>query len=182
MKIFLVRHAEPDIDLKGWTNILEHRKLLRKYYRAGIVLNEVKLNRITNIIGDSVTVYSSNLPRAVLTAKTVFPEKDIIQERMFKEVELPAVRIPIKANYFIWKSISRIFWIISLSRKENFVRIKNRIFTAADKLIKEAEQQDIVLFGHGIMNSLITLRLLSKGWKYKGSPINNYWNVIILKH
>ncbi|VAX25735.1 hypothetical protein MNBD_IGNAVI01-1514 [hydrothermal vent metagenome] len=182
MKIYLVRHAEPDIDLKGWTNILEHRKLLRKYYRTGIVLNEDKLKKVMSIVGDSVTIYSSNLPRAILTAKAAFPDRNIIQEKVFREVELPAVRIPIKANYFLWKSISRIFWIIRLSKGENFVRIKNRIFTAADKLMKEAEQHDIVLFGHGIMNSLITLRLLSKGWKYRGSPINNYWNVIILKH
>ncbi len=181
MKIFLVRHAEPDIRLKGWTNVLEHRKQLRKYYRAGIVFDKTKFGKVLNIINTEAIFYSSNLPRAVLTAKQIVPEERIIQNKLFQEIELPAVRIPIKANYFLWRNISRLFWIIKLSKKENFLEIKNKIITAADKLMKDAETHDVVLFGHGLMNLLLALRLKSQGWKGRIPLINNYWNIIILK-
>ena len=124
MKIYLIRHAEPDIDLKGWTNVLEHRKRLRKYYRAGIVIDEAKLKKVLSIINRNAIFYSSDLPRAVLTAKQIVPEEKIIQDKLFQEIELPAVRIPIKANYFLWRNISRFFWIIKLSKKRKLFRDK----------------------------------------------------------
>ena len=45
----------------------------------------------------------------------------------------------------------------------------------------EADKHDVVLFGHGMMNSLIALKLMLNGWKCRIPLVNNYWNVIILK-
>ena len=52
---------------------------------------------------------------------------------------------------------------------------------AALKLMNEAEKHDVVLFGHGMMNSLLAFELKLKGWKGHIPIVNNYWNVIILK-
>lgn len=181
MKIYLVRHGKPDIDLRGWTNTAGYAKLLRKYNRSGIIKNEQHSNKVASLIGSTAKCFSSDSPRAVDTANEVLSGQNLISDKLFREIELPVIRMPIIANYFIWRSLYRFFWLISLNKKESLYKSKKKISKAALKLSSEAEKNDVVLFGHGMMNSLLALELKLKGWKCHVPLVNNYWNVIILE-
>ena len=181
MKIYLVRHGETSIDLKGWMNVLGYTKLLRKYNRAGIKVDKQRSSKLTNIIYSDTKYFSSDLPRAVQTATEVSSNYNIIQDKIFREIDLPVVKLPIIANYNTWRKLARFFWFFGLSKNRNFWKSKKRISKAALKLMNEAEKNDVVLFGHGMMNSLLALELKLKGWKCSIPLVNNYWHVIILK-
>ncbi|NOX67122.1 MAG: histidine phosphatase family protein [Chlorobi bacterium] len=180
MKIFLIRHGKPDIKLNRWTNINGYVKLLREYNRCGIVADKYNSNKVKKIVGNNALFFSSDLPRAVETAQHVLLNSNFKKEKIFREAELPVIRIPIIANYFIWRSISRGFWLMGI-KKENYKRSKKRAEEAAIKLISKAEERDVVLFGHGIMNSLLARELKARGWKLRIPLGINYWNVIILE-
>ena len=181
MKIYLVRHGETDINLKGWTNVLGYAKLFRKYNKAGIKINKQSSSKVANTVSTDAKYFSSDLLRAVQTANEVLSNKTITQDKLFREIELPVITMPIIANYHIWRLLLRFFWFISFDKKRNFWRSKKRVSIAALKLMDEAEKHDVVLFGHGMMNSLLALELKLKGWKCRIPLINNYWNVIILE-
>jgi len=180
MKIFLIRHGKPIVKLNKWINITGYLNLFRKYNRSGIINDKRNIHRIVRIIGNDVICFSSDLPRAVETAQQVLSNSNFEKDKIFREVKLPVVRIPIIANYFIWRSISRFFWLIGI-KKENYRREKKRAEKAAKKLIDNAKDQNVLLFGHGLMNSLVAHKIKTNGWKLHIPLRINYWNVIILE-
>lgn len=182
MNIYLVRHGETDIDLKGWMNVLDYAMLIRKYNRAGIKLNKQRSTEVANMIHPDAKYFSSDLPRAIQTAYEVLLNSNAIQDRIFREIDLPVLKLPIIANYYLWRTLARLFWFFGFSKKQNFWESKRRVSIAALKLMDEAEKNDVVLFGHGMMNSLIALELKLNGWKCRIPLVNNYWNVIILNN
>ena len=181
MKIYLVRHGEMDIKLKGWMNVLGYAKLLRKYNRAGIITNKKSSTIVSHIIKPDAKYFSSDFPRAAQTAIEVLTTGNITQDKLFREIDLPIIKFPIITNYYIWRTLSRFIWLISIRNKQNFWKSRKRVSMAALKLMDEAEKHDVVLFGHGMMNTLLALELKLNGWKCHIPILNNYWNVIILK-
>ena len=103
MSIYLVRHGETDIDLKGWMNVLDYAKSLKKYNRAGIKINRNQSDKVAKIVNPNAVYFSSDLPRAYQTANIVLSGTSILQDKLFREIELPVIKIPIIANYFIWR-------------------------------------------------------------------------------
>lgn len=181
MKIYLVRHGEPDINMRGWINVLGYSKLLRKYNRSRIIKNEQHSIKVASVIGNTAKCFSSDSPRAVDTANEVLCSSNFKPDKLFREIELPVIKIPIIANYYIWRTLARLFWFLGFSEKRSIWKSKKIVSMAALQLIDEAEKHDVVLFGHGMMNSLLALELKLKGWKCRIPLVNNYWNVIILE-
>ncbi len=180
MKIYLIRHGKPSIKLNRWTNIVGYIKMLREYNRSGIIHDKHNSLKVANKIGSNVICFSSDLRRTVETAHSVLLNSNFEQDKLFREAELPIVRIPMLANYFIWRAVSRVFWLIGI-KKENYKRSKRRAEKATLKLMDAAKEHDVALFGHATMNSLLARELRANGWKLRIPLRINYWNVIILE-
>ncbi len=151
---------------------------LKKYNAAGITKNRKPPPELVKTIEKFDVVASSDLKRAVDSAQLIVKNKVIIKNPVFREFELPdsKKRYP-KFTPGIWSVIFRLLWFVGYSNKsENFQDSKNRIKLSAEKLSDLANKHsEIVLVGHGLMNSFIGMELKKMGWKKKRKRGKGYW-------
>jgi broad specificity phosphatase PhoE len=179
MKIFLVRHGEPKYKESERVNILGYVKHLRSYNDSEIKEDNQKAAKVAEIIGEEVKCISSNLKRAIHTARSVYPQNELIIDAIYRECEVPWIRMPLVARASTWKLISRVLWFLGIShRGENIFQLKYRASKAANLLIGETENKNIVLFGHFLINYFIALELKKKGWKGKFPIYLKYWSIL----
>jgi broad specificity phosphatase PhoE len=166
--IYLIRHARPLINRKGFFSKAQAQRYLQEYNEAEV---EAILEKSEHLPLDRITrVFCSTLPRAKATALMLFgKEVELIEDATFKEFEnriwgLPLGRFPLKW----WQVTSRILWLLGLNQKdiESFRQAKVRASQAAQHLIQEAEKTGIaVLVAHGFLNAFIKRALRKQGWK-----------------
>ena len=72
----------------------------------------------------NLTVFSSSMPRAIITAQALFNEKyNIIKDDRFIEFDLHFIQIPlIKLKFETWALISRILWFMGMLKTKKSVR------------------------------------------------------------
>ncbi|WP_181304181.1 histidine phosphatase family protein [Rufibacter sp. XAAS-G3-1] len=166
--IYLIRHARPIINQKGFFTKAQAQHYLQEYNVAEV---EQVIERSEHLPTDQIKrVFCSTLPRAKATALLLFgPDVELIEDATFKEFEnriwgLPVGKFPLKW----WQVTSRVLWLLGLNQKdiESFKQAKARASQAAQHLIKEAEETGIaVLVAHGFLNEFIKRALKKKGWK-----------------
>jgi broad specificity phosphatase PhoE len=128
-------------------------------------------------------VFTSGLPRADDSARTLLPEAEIIADPLFTEAPLAAPRIPLlKMKVPVWAVMARIMWHAGYHPEiENYRRAKQRAIAAADILLKRAEENDgaAVLVAHGYFNAMIGRVLRRRGFRRTGSHRVRFWNAVI---
>lgn len=126
-------------------------------------------------------VITSDLTRAIQSAKYLNPKVKPISDHLFRETELPFLTMKtfdIKLRPSIWAIIMRILWFCGYSNDcESLSNAKLRAKKASQKLIDYAEKnKSIVLVGHVFFNMLIAKELKKKGWKGKQITGSKHWN------
>src|SRR5262249_37090851 len=163
-------------------NLLGYAKWRRSYHHAGIKPDQERAAQVAREIGESVKYFSSDLKRAVHTAAAIIRGAEITTEKVFREMELPLVALPITAKYSSWLVLGRLLWFCGLGgRGESFKQAKARMRRAVARLSEEAQTQDVVLFGHGMMNYFIAKELKRSGWRGAVPPKIKYWEVVRLE-
>jgi broad specificity phosphatase PhoE len=182
MKIYLIRHGEPLVVHNQKANLLGYAKWLRSYYHAGIKLDEEKAADVARRVCGQSKYFSSDLKRAVQTAAAVRQGAEVTKEKVFREVELPLVALPITAKCSSWLVLSRLLWFCGIgNRGESFKQAKARVLKAVARLVEEAKKQDVVLFSHGMMNYFIAKELKRLGWQGSVPSKIKYWDVVVLE-
>src|SRR5262245_39492685 len=182
MKIYLVRHGEPIVDHSQKANLLGYAKWRRSYYHASIKLDKEKAADVARKVGGQAKYFSSDLKRAVHTAAEIIQGAEVIKEKVFREMELPLVVLPIRAKCSSWLVVSRLLCLCGFgSRGESFKQAKARMRRAVARLLDEAKKQDVVLFGHGMMNYFIAKELKRSGWRGDLPSKIKYWGVVVLE-
>jgi broad specificity phosphatase PhoE len=182
MKIYLVRHGEPVVDHSQKANLLGYAKWLRSYYHASIKIDQEKAANIARRVGGKSKYFSSDLKRAIQTAAAVTQGAEVAKEKLFREMELPLVALPIRAKCSHWLALSRMLWFCGIgSRGESFQQAKARMRRAVARLVEEAKRQDVVVFGHGLMNYFIAKELKRSGWQGSIPSKIKYWDVVVLE-
>ena len=179
MKITILRHGIPD--LPEWNKI--HASTMSEWvkaYNSAGVKNDIGLS--TQEVESDLRhnfIVCSNLNRSIHSAKMIGYQSPDLIDGLFREAELPEIKIPIiKLTPHLWSMIFRIFWFISISPKAEPVdEFKQRVSLATEKLIQLAQDHDsVLLIGHGVMNRFLAKELMAKGWSGVEAPNGNKYS------
>jgi broad specificity phosphatase PhoE len=182
-RIFLIRHARPDVPQARRYSREEASQYLLDYDNAGIepipsvpeLLRELPVQKI----------YCSTLRRSVQTARLLFgPDIKLVSQPAFREFErqilrLPPVRLPLRS----WLVSSRMLWLMGFNSKgiESFRKARARARQAAQVLTdKAATENTVVLVAHGLLNAFVGYYLRRLGWRRTYKEGHGFLGITIL--
>lgn len=167
-RIFLIRHAKPQVTSKGLVNAQFARQYISDYDAAEV--EEFVLTNEAIPFKEIRKVHCSTLIRSQLTAKAIFGEDvQLIVDANYREFErkifsLPLLYLPIN----LWLIGARILWFLGFNSRgiETFKAARQRARAAAKQLVEEANRETIaVLVAHGLLNFFIRRELKRLGWQ-----------------
>jgi broad specificity phosphatase PhoE len=183
LRIILVRHGKPAIEIAPRTSHHGFRRYIDDYQDAGLDPQSAPPEEVLDLVKGLNAVYTSGAPRARDSARTLLPEADIIADPLFAEAPLAAPRIPLlKMKVPVWAVMARIMWHAGYHPEiENYRRAKARAATAADILLERAAGNDgtAVLVAHGYFNAMIGRILRRRGFTRTGSHRVRFWNAVV---
>lgn len=162
MKVGLIRHFKVT---RGYPNSRvtsdELLKWIEEYDASDVEENEIDLKNI-----DWQKCFSSDLPRAVKTAKKAF-EGDITYLKELREITLAPVfpsskrRIPLKLHLL---SI-RLAWLFNhQSQPVSKADLRNKLNTTLDKILA-GEEENVLIVSHGGVMMFLRKELLRRGFR-----------------
>ncbi|WP_276496814.1 histidine phosphatase family protein [Pontibacter litorisediminis] len=167
-RIFLIRHAKPKVDRKGFFDAAAARRYISDYDTAQV--EEFVLQHEALPYKQIRKVFCSTLVRSQLTARAIFGDGvELKIDPTFREFErriftLPLLRMPIK----LWLLSARLLWFLGFNSRdiETFRQARARAREAAKLLDQDARQhQTTVLVAHGLLNNFIRRELRQLGWQ-----------------
>lgn len=181
MEISLIRHGKSQLTENDKITCLDFKNWIDKYDYSGVFQESTYPSETTGKVANAKIVITSDLKRAVQSAKLLNPDVKIIPDPLFRETELPTRSmniLDIKLRPSIWAIIMRLLWFCGYSNDcESVSKAKLRAKKASQQLIKYAEEyKSVVLVGHGFFNILIAKELQKKGWKGKRKTGSKHWN------
>ncbi|WP_439881786.1 histidine phosphatase family protein [Pontibacter sp. MBLB2868] len=184
-RIFLIRHARPEVDNNGLFDAEAARQYITAYDTAKV--EQFVLQHEVIPYQEIDKVYCSTLIRSQLTAKAIFGDNVHLRiDNSFREFErrifsLPLVRLPIK----LWLLSARILWFLGLNSKgiETFREARKRARSCARTLAADAVQNKTsVLVAHGLLNNFILRELRKMGWKTTYYEGHKFLSVTVLQY
>jgi broad specificity phosphatase PhoE len=183
LRIILVRHGKPAIATNPRTSHHGFRRYIDDYEEAGLDPRSAPPEELVDLVKGLNAVFTSGSPRATDSARTLFPEADIIADPLFAEAPLAAPRIPlVKMKVPVWAVMARLMWHAGYHPEiENYRRAKTRAAAAAEILLSRAQANDgiAVLVAHGYFNAMIGRVLRKRGFKRSGAHRARFWNAVI---
>jgi broad specificity phosphatase PhoE len=125
-------------------------------------------------------LFVSSLPRAFLTAQTLFGDKyKIEKDDKFVEFDLNIVPIPLlHLTFRTWVVISRILWFMgALNTKRSFSFERARAKNAAEFLYEKSKSSEVALVAHDLLNLFIERHLKSKGYRRISKVKNGFFSI-----
>lgn len=181
MEISLIRHGRSKlIDNKKITG-LEFIKWVNRYDQMGVFPEHDYPDETKKKISDAKIVVTSDLKRAIESAKLLNSNVTLISNSLFRETELPTPpslwNIKLRPN--IWAVLMRILWFSGFSKNcESMANARKRAEKAAQQLIDYAkDHHSVALVGHGFFNRLIAKELEKQGWKTSRKMSSKHWSV-----
>jgi broad specificity phosphatase PhoE len=182
-RVILVRHGKPAIPTNPRTTHHGFSRYIDAYQDAGLDPQSAPPGELLDLVKGLDAVFTSNLPRANDSARTLLPEAEIIADPLFTEAPLAAPRIPLlKMKVPVWAVMARVLWHAGYHPEiENYRRAKARASQAADILLGRAEANAgvAVLVAHGYFNAMIGRVLKKRGFTRMGSHRVRFWNAVI---
>lgn len=186
MKIILVRHGRPEIDLtaldKDWVTANEFGQVVSAYQQSDLADDEQPPADVVQVATTCQVFVSSTLQRAVSSCEALGVSKVSHADPVFDEASMPFanwkfVRLPIG----VWSVLFRIGWMMGFHQNAERVRdIGNRAHKAAQSLVDQAQQHgDVMLIGHGIINRMIANHLANNHWRMMSSNGDDYWSFTV---
>lgn len=175
--IVLIRHGQPTILLQGWIGGRELPQFVSRYQAAGIAEGSLPSEDVKSLVRSAKAVFTSDLLRAVHSAKILEPTVTPMVDPIFREAEFWfEFPINLRLPCPIWIGLAKLLWGLGYSGHcESLLDANNRAKKAAELLEQRShEVSTVVLVGHGLTNLLITRELRKRGWR--GSPIPNFGN------
>ena len=183
MKIHLVRHGKPDFwrDYSAWTFLsgAQIQAFSERYDAAGILPDPAPAPDVMQAAQSAAMILSSDLRRAVESARRLAPAQPIHTDAIFREAGFSldfgkAVILPL----FGWMFLTRLLWEIGYEQGgESLAMSRRRAAQAAAILTTRARQHgDVMLVGHGWLNYLICSHLKREGWQANSGFKRHYWD------
>lgn len=179
MEISLIRHGRSQLNENDKVICSEFKKWVEKYDSNGVFKELTYPLETREKVENAKIVATSNLERAVQSAKLLKPEVQTISDSLFREVELPIASIKyVKLRPSTWTFFLRLLWFCGYSNGcESLRDAKIRAVKASEQLIEYAERyKSVVLVGHGFFNMLIAKELQKKRWEGIRKTGAKHWN------
>ncbi|BES84399.1 hypothetical protein PEC302110_14960 [Pectobacterium araliae] len=180
MKIILIRHGKPDVDITKKLSSNEMALWIDDYDKSEVSENPPPYLFINGNVGKSFFIASS-LPRTLTSLEMMGINPDMI-DPIFREAQLPSFnRSLLRLSPMTYIFIFRMLWLVGFSKNvESYYSAKLRSKLAATKLINFTQKEKSVsLMGHGIMNRMIGSQLERKGFRKTKTLGKNYWELTI---
>ncbi|MCC9166193.1 histidine phosphatase family protein [Pontibacter harenae] len=167
-RIFLIRHARPLANKKGFFSASDAQQFIVDYDAAAV--EEFILENEAIPFKEIRKVYCSTLNRSQLTAKAIFGDGiEMVKDHSFREFErrifsFPLLKLPVK----LWLVSARLLWFLGFNSKdiETFKQARQRAKAGAVILAAEATENKVaVLVAHGLLNKFIERELRKMGWQ-----------------
>lgn len=159
MKIGLVRHFKVDLKRRSMMTSKEYNEHVYNYDFADVIPNELVIDEEWD------KCYCSTLPRAVVTAKTVYHGKIIFTDKL---VELPSAALfnsTIRLPYNLWAIIGRIGWIRNHAiLTEGRIKTLERVNSIMDTIFEEGDKNILIVSHAGTLYEIKKI-LMKKGFK-----------------
>jgi broad specificity phosphatase PhoE len=183
LRIILVRHGKPAIEIAPRTSHHGFRRYIDDYEEAGLDPKSAPPEEVLDLVKGLNACYTSQSPRAQDSARTLLPEAEMIADPLFSEAPLAAPKIPLlKMKVPVWAVMARLLWHAGYHPEiENYRRAKARAAAAADILQSRAVQNNgtAILIAHGYFNAMIGRVLRRRGFTRTGSHRVRYWNAVV---
>ena len=164
-----IRHARPDLARARRYSAAAARQYFVDYDAAPIL--PIGAPSFVLRPGEVDTVYCSNLPRSIATARALFgPEQALRSDPLFRELErgLPEGWLARRHwPLWAWQVLSRGSYLLGVEFPgvESFRQARQRIAAAAEVLEVSARREGAaVLVGHGFFNYFLGQQLRRRGW------------------
>lgn len=162
MRIGLVRHFKVNLAHSRLVTSKGFQEWADKYDIADVIENEVNLDP-----ADWDKCYSSDLPRAVKTAETIY-NGEISKTPLLREVPMsPMFRCSIRLPHVFWSVFCRVAWFFShRSQVERRKQTKKRIMEFL-KYIEKEKDINILVVCHGFFMYFLQKELKKRGFQGK---------------
>ncbi|PSL40072.1 broad specificity phosphatase PhoE [Planomicrobium soli] len=183
MEISLIRHGKSQFVHKEAVTFNEFKQWVKNYDFYGIAEEPSCPAETLQKVAAADIIVTSDLKRAIESAKFLDPKANAITDPLFREIELPISTRQgsnLKLSPVFWAMLLRIMWFSGYSNNyESFDEAKLRAKKAAQQLILySSEFQSVALIGHGFFNIMIAKELQKKGWKGKRKLGARHWNCV----
>jgi hypothetical protein len=178
MKITLMRHGRPLIDLTSYSRLKEIPDFMGRYDKAELDLSVPPPSEAISLALKSTVVVCSDLPRSLASAGRLGVPEVHVCDRQFREVLIPSVALSFpKLRDSQWVVLLRLLQMLGFSRgAESIGEARARAQQCAERLGKLASADETVLFvGHAFLNWLIGKELMKMGWKGSSVLGQRYW-------
>lgn len=180
--IILMRHGQPNMATTEKISMLEMKDWIEQYNRSEIIRHSAP-DASLRLAAAATMIVSSSAPRA-LTSVEVLGLKPAVVDALFCEAQLPngRWRFP-RLSPFSWAFIFRVLWLCGYSSGvESFGAARRRASAATQRLQSLACEGPVLLVGHGVMNRMISQRLLANGWTRQRRNGSRYWSASVYQY
>ena len=181
-ELLLVRHGKPLCDYRTKISGCDFGRWVATYEDAPLDPSFAPPDEFAAQVARFRCLLTSTKRRAIESAALVAPDRPRISDPLFNEAAIPTrfrARVALAPEH--WDGIVRIAWMLGWSGGvESITAAKTRAVRAANHLAGLASTYgSVVLFGHGMINTLIVRELRRNGWIGTGTP-RAYWGRVIL--
>ena len=188
MKIVLMRHGRPELDLdallKQRVSAAEVGKIVKEYEMSDLAKNQKPSLSALDEVKAAGYVISSDLPRAVQSVEELQGHDKLLIDSSFRESSLPYfISNWPRLSLFTYFLLFRLAWLLGFSSNGESIRdARKRAASNASKLLDLARAHgSVVLLGHGIMNRLIARELKRSGMVCSEQSKEKYWSYAVFQ-
>jgi broad specificity phosphatase PhoE len=177
--ITIARHGQPDANREQVLDWQEYEHWWDDVYQpANLVVGQNPPSQgLIDAAASAHTIFASTLTRAIETAQTVAPERELTINKIFVEAELPPPEMPGRFMAKTWGVFARTSWWLGHARdRESHVDAKARAKQAVDVLVESSKSGPVVLCAHGWFNRMMRPSLKLAGYKCIHDGGDSYWS------
>jgi len=176
MEITLIRHGEPEYELKGRAKAKEISDVINNYDLSGI--KDKPSVTVIESVSNIRAVVCSDLRRSLDSASALGFEVIHDSKPLFREVSTPHFKSgEFSMSIDNWAVFLRVSSLFGFSRNgESLLMARRRAKKAALELVQLAkDEKSVLLVGHGFINYFIAKELLKMNWVGPSKPGGGYW-------
>ncbi|HET6437798.1 MAG TPA: histidine phosphatase family protein [Anaeromyxobacter sp.] len=168
MEIVLVRHGRVAFDRRARVHQPDLAARLAQFREAGIVQGTIPPPKVRRLAERVAHLTSSDLPRAVESARALARSQPVPADALFREADVPPdLPLPLPLRFSTWVALGRLAWLLGYtSQCESGRQVRERARRAALRLAQLASQHgSVMLVGHGYFNILLARELRRLGFQ-----------------
>lgn len=182
MKIILLRHGKPAIDLNGRlrdkVSGFDIQKIVEDYYWVGLAEKQDIPDEVRTVSAQCGICVTSDMERSIESAKLLLTNNIMKSDSIYREAAMPYPlwRNP-KMSLKCWFYLLRGLWLFGYKQNgDSISEARHNAKIGAEQLIAYAKTHDTVLLvGHGINIRLIAKQLQAFGWSGSSAWTREYW-------